>query len=83
MGVATKGIIIAIVAVVVIATSSILLTHAFVPTNPPGITITGSNVVRDGGILHLHGEGFQPGGSVSCSSLEHYSRGLLPIQTSR
>jgi hypothetical protein len=64
MGVASKWLIVVLAAVVVIATSSILLTHAFMPATPPGITITGTNVVRGGGILHLHGQGFQPGGSV-------------------
>jgi HYDIN/CFA65/VesB family protein/BACON domain-containing protein len=65
MGVASKWIIVAIAALVVIATSSILLSHAFVPPSPPGLTITGTNVVRDGGILQVHGQGFSPGGSIT------------------
>ena len=65
MGVVSKWLIVAIAAVVVIAASSILLTHTFVPTSPPGLTITGSNVVRDGDILRLHGQGFQSGDGVT------------------
>lgn len=67
MGVASKWLIVALAAIIVIGSSSIFLAHALVPATPPGLTITGTNVVRNGGILHLHGQGFQPGGSVTLS----------------
>jgi IPT/TIG domain/HYDIN/CFA65/VesB-like, Ig-like domain/Viral BACON domain len=66
MGVVSKWIIITIVTLVIIGSSSILLAHALKPTIPPPVlTITGSNMVRDGGILHVHGQGFQPGDGVT------------------
>ena len=66
MGVVSKWLIVTIAALVIIGSSSILLAHALMPTTPPPIlTITGSNVVRDGGVLHLHGQGFQPGDGVT------------------
>ena len=66
MGVVSKWIIIAIVTLVVIGSSSILLAHALIPTTPPPVlTITGSSTVRGGGILHVHGHGFQPGDGVT------------------
>ena len=65
MHVASKWLIVALTAIVVIGASGIILVHALMPAIPPGLTITGTSVVRDGGILHLHGQGFQPGDSIT------------------
>jgi hypothetical protein len=64
MRVASKWLIVALTAIIVIGSSSIILVHALMPATP-GLTITGANVVPAGGTLHLHGQGFQPGGSVT------------------
>src|SRR6266581_4269676 len=66
MGVVSKWLIITIAALVVIGSSSIILAHALMPVTPsPVLSISGTNVVRDGAILHLHGQGFQPGDGVT------------------
>src|SRR6266571_8510041 len=66
MGVVSKWLIVTIAALVIIGSSSIILAHALIPaTPPPVLTISGTNVVRDGAILHLHGQGFQPGDGVT------------------
>ncbi len=66
MGVVSKWLIITIAALVVIGSSSFILAHALMPVIPPPVlTISGTNVVRDGAILHLHGQGFQPGDGVT------------------
>jgi hypothetical protein len=66
MGVVSKWVIIAIVTLVIIGSSSILLAHALIPaTPPPVLSITGSNTVKGGGVLHVHGQGFQPGDGVT------------------
>src|SRR6266566_4790707 len=66
MGVVSKWLVITIAALVIIGSSSIILAHALMPaTPPPVLTISGTNVVRDGAILHLHGQGFQPGDGVT------------------
>jgi len=66
MNVVSKWIIITIATLVIIGSSSILLAHALMPTTPPPVlTITGSNAVKDGGVLHIHGQGFQPGDGVT------------------
>src|SRR6266702_888908 len=66
MGVVSKWLIITIAALVIIGSSSIILAHALMPAIPPPVlTISGTNVVRDGAILHLHGQGFQPGDGVT------------------
>src|SRR6266571_2803028 len=66
MGVVSKWLIITIAALVVIGSSSIILAHAMMPVTPsPVLSISGTNVVRDGAILHLHGQGFQPGDGVT------------------
>src|SRR6266480_7607717 len=66
MGVVSKWLIITIAALVVIGSSSIILAHALMPaTPPPVLSISGTNVVRNGAILHLHGQGFQPGDGVT------------------
>jgi len=66
MSVVSKWIIFTIAALVIIGSSSILLAHALMPTTPPPVLIiTGSSAVKDGGILHVHGQGFQPGDGVT------------------
>ena len=66
MGVVSKWLIITIAALVIIGSSRIILAHALMPAIPPPVlTISGTNVVRDGAILHLHGQGFQPGDGVT------------------
>jgi hypothetical protein len=66
MGVVSKWLIVTMAALVIIGSSSIFLAHALVPTTPPPVlTITGSNVVQGGGVLHVHGQGFQPGDGVT------------------
>ena len=66
MSVVSKWLIISIAALVIIASSSILLAHALMPmTPPPVLKIIGSNAVKDGGILHVQGQGFQPGDGVT------------------
>ena len=66
MSVVSKWLIISIAALVIIASSSIFLAHALMPTTPPPVLkIIGSNAVKDGGILHVHGQGFQPGDGVT------------------
>ena len=66
MSVVSKWVIFTIAALVIIGSSSILLAHALMPaTPPPVLTITGSNAVKDGGVLHIHGQGFQPGDGVT------------------
>ncbi len=65
MRLASKWLIVALTAIVIIGSGSIILVHALMPAIPPGLTITGTSVVRDGGILHLHGQGFQPGDSIT------------------
>ena len=66
MGVVTKWLIVTIAALVIIASSSIFLAHALMPgTPPPALTLSGTNVVRGGDNLHLHGQGFQPGDGVT------------------
>jgi hypothetical protein len=64
IGAATKWLVVALAAAVVVATSSIFLVHALMPATPLGLTYTGSSVIPDGGVLHLHGQGFIPGNSV-------------------
>lgn len=49
-------------AVVVIAVTSGLL---FLMVSPPGLSLTGNGTVAAGGLLHLHGKGFLPGGGVT------------------
>jgi hypothetical protein len=65
MRLASKWLIVALTAIVIIGSGSIILVHALMPAIPPGLTITGTSLVRDGGILHLHGQGFQPGDSIT------------------
>ncbi len=65
MRVASKWLIVALTAIVIIASGSIILVHALMPPILPGLTITGTSLVRDGGILQLHGQGFQPGDSIT------------------
>jgi IPT/TIG domain/Viral BACON domain len=66
MGVVSKWIMIAIASLVIIGSSIILLTHSLMPkTPPPALSITGTNVVKDGDVLHVHGQGFQPGDGVT------------------
>jgi hypothetical protein len=66
MSVVSKWLIIIVVSLLVIGSSSILLAHALMPPTPlPVLTISGTNVVRNGGVLHLHGQGFQPGDGVT------------------
>ena len=61
VGTATKWLIVGLTALIVIATGGILLVLA----SSPGLSLSGSNVVSTGSILHLHGQGFLPGGSVT------------------
>ncbi len=65
VGVASKWLIVALAAVVVLATSGLILAHALMPALPPGLTFTGTSVVAGGGILHVRGQGFIPGGTVT------------------
>jgi uncharacterized membrane protein len=62
MSIVSKWLIVVVVSLVVIGTSSVLLVHALMPTTvPPALSITGSNVVRAGDVMHIHGQGFQSG----------------------
>ncbi|MGZ3643950.1 MAG: BACON domain-containing protein, partial [Ktedonobacteraceae bacterium] len=66
MSVVSKWLIITIAALVIIGSSSIFLAHALMPTIPsPVLKITGTSMVKDGGSLHVHGQGFQPGDGVT------------------
>jgi hypothetical protein len=68
MSAVSKWIIITVVTLVIVGSSSILLTHALMPPpppTPPVLTITGSSAVKDGGVMHIHGQGFQPGDGVT------------------
>ncbi|HWZ18679.1 MAG TPA: hypothetical protein VNW73_07775, partial [Ktedonobacteraceae bacterium] len=66
MSVVSKWVIFTIAALVIIGSSSFLLAHALMPTTPPPVLIiTGSNAVKNGGVLHVHGQGFQPGDGVT------------------
>ena len=66
MSVVSKWLIITIAALVIIGSSTLFLAHAIMPTTPsPALKITGSNAVKDGGVLHVHGQGFQPGDGVT------------------
>jgi hypothetical protein len=60
-GTAAKWLIVAMAAVLVLATSGAI----FVLASAPGLSLTGSGSVAVGGTLHIHGKGFLPGGSVS------------------
>jgi hypothetical protein len=61
MGAATKWGIVAVTAVVVLATSSVI----FVFANAAGLSLSGGSSVSVGGTLHIHGKGFVPNGSVA------------------
>jgi IPT/TIG domain len=62
----SKWLIMSIAALVIIGSSSIFLAHAFMPTAPsPMLQIAGSNIVRVGSVLSLHGQGFHPGDGVT------------------
>ena len=63
MGVVSKWLIVAIAAVVVIAASGVIEVLA----NSPGLSLIGNSTVAAGQLLHLHGKGFLPGGSVTLS----------------
>jgi len=63
MSAAFKWLIIVLVSVVVIATSGIIVVLA----NSPGLSLSGSNAVAVGQVLHLHGKGFLPGAGVTLS----------------
>ena len=65
MRVASRWLIVALTAIIVIGSTGIILAHALMPGTPPALTVIGANVVRDGGILRLHGKGFQPGDSIT------------------
>ena len=66
MSALSKWLIIAIVGLVIVGTSSVLLAHAIMPTTPtPVLSITGPQVVSDGGSLHVHGQGFKSGDGVA------------------
>lgn len=60
-GTAAKWIMLAVAAVVVVATSGAL----FVLAKAPALTLSGNSTVSVGGTLHIQGSGFLPGGSVS------------------
>ena len=63
MGSATKGLIVALAAIVAIAASG----FGVVLANSPGLSLSGNGTVTAGQVLHLHGKGFFPGGSVTLS----------------
>src|SRR5207237_7893024 len=63
MVVATKWLIVTIAAVVIIAASGVMVVLA----NSPGLSLNGNSTVAAGQVLHLHGKGFLPGGSVTLS----------------
>ncbi|HYX50296.1 MAG TPA: choice-of-anchor D domain-containing protein, partial [Ktedonobacteraceae bacterium] len=66
MGAASKWLLMSIAALVIIGSSSIFLAHAFMPTAPsPALKIAGSSIVKDGGVLSLHGQGFHAGDGIS------------------
>ena len=65
MRVASRWLIVALTAIIVIGSTGIILAHALMPGTPPALTVIGANVVRNGGILRLHGKGFQPGDSIT------------------
>ncbi|HEX6482658.1 MAG TPA: hypothetical protein VF043_27765 [Ktedonobacteraceae bacterium] len=56
-----KWVILVITAIVVIVSVGI----GFVLATPPGLSLSGSSSVAVGSILHVHGRGFIPGGSVT------------------
>src|SRR2546423_528670 len=61
VGFASKGLILALAAVVVLVGSGII----FVLAHSPELTISGSNAVTVGDRVHLHGTGFVPGGTIT------------------
>ncbi|HLX56900.1 MAG TPA: hypothetical protein VKR83_07735 [Ktedonobacteraceae bacterium] len=60
-GVAAKWLIVALTAIIVLVGSGAII----VLTRSPELTLTGSSSVAAGEVLHLHGTGFVPGGTVS------------------
>ena len=66
MSIISKWLIITITALVIIGSSSILLAHALMPTtSPPLLIAISSKTVKDGGSLHVRGQGFQTGDEVT------------------
>src|SRR5207237_10887015 len=63
MRVVSKWLIVALAAVVVIAASGVIVVLA----NSPGLSLIGNSTVAAEQVLHLHGKGFLPGGSVTLS----------------
>ena len=63
MQVVPRWLIVALAAVVVIAASGVIVVLA----NSPGLSLIGNSTVTAGQVLHLHGKGFLPGGSVTLS----------------
>src|SRR6266581_1008565 len=63
MRVVSKWLIVALAAVVVIAASGVIVVLAY----SPGLSLIGNSTVAAGQVLHLHGKGFLPGGSVTLS----------------
>src|SRR5260370_17917732 len=61
VGTATRWLMVGLTALIVIATGGILLVLA----SSPGLSLTGSNVVSTGSILHLHGQGSLPVGTLT------------------
>jgi hypothetical protein len=60
-GIVAKWAIIVLVAVVVMASGGII----FVLASSPTLSLSGGGTVSAGSILHLHGRGFVPGGSIT------------------
>lgn len=56
-----KWVIVVITAIVVIVSGGI----GFILATPPGLSLSGGSSVAVGGMLHVHGKGFIPGGSVT------------------
>jgi hypothetical protein len=61
VGTTTKWIIVVVAAITVIAASGIVTVLAV----PPALSLTGGSTVISGGILHVHGKGFLPGGRIT------------------
>jgi hypothetical protein len=65
MSITSKWVIFTIAALVIIGSSSFFGARDYASDSPPVLTITGSNAVRDGGVLQIHGQGFHPGDGIT------------------